>query len=56
MGNKKYMFIVILGIIITVIFSIFPQYNILNNNFNTVMQGVGIVVVLVGIFLINSKK
>ncbi len=56
MINKKYMFVVIIGIVITVIFSIFPQYEILTNSFNTIMQGVGIIIVLIGIFLVNRKK
>ena len=56
MINGKYLFVVIIGIIVTIIFSIFPQYGILNNTLNTVMQGVGIVIVLVGIFLVNRKK
>jgi ABC-type uncharacterized transport system permease subunit len=56
MINGKYMFVVIIGIVITVIFSIFPQYEILTNSFNTIMQGVGIIIVLIGIFLVNRKK
>ncbi|SDC50191.1 hypothetical protein [Geotoga petraea] len=56
MINKKYMFVVIIGIVITVIFSIFPQYEILTNSFNTIMQGVGLIIVLIGIFLVNREK
>lgn len=56
MINGKYMFVVIIGIIVTIIFSIFPQYGILNNSINTVMQGVGLIIVLIGVFLINRKK
>jgi ABC-type uncharacterized transport system permease subunit len=56
MINGKYLFVVIIGIIVTIIFSIFPQYGILTNSFNTIMQGVGIIIVLIGIFLVNRKK
>ncbi|MGM0640269.1 MAG: hypothetical protein ACQESN_02450 [Thermotogota bacterium] len=56
MINGKYMFVVIIGIIVTIIFSIFPQYGIMTNSFNTIMQGVGIIIVLIGIFLVNRKK
>jgi ABC-type uncharacterized transport system permease subunit len=56
MMNGKYMFVVVIGILVTIIFSIFPQYGILKNSINTVMQGVGLILVLIGVFLINRKK
>jgi len=56
MINGEYVFVVIIGIVVTIIFSIFPQYGILSNTFNTIMQGVGIIIVLIGIFLVNRNK